>query len=223
MTRLLYASVFVMATLCSAREAWAQEFKVEKVKGNKAIIEYSGGFLGPGHTYSFSSSSKAEDHFSPVGERHHLVGLGASFSSLAEAAGGAAGNSNTTMSLNSRFGWNLETMEFGPILQYSSTSAPSSSTYSAGAFGDYNFTANRPGVDGIFGVGAQVDVGSQSSTTNATIMEILPSGFYKWFPTANPFCFRFDVGYLYEKTSYTGGSSLTTAGFEVKAGITEYF
>lgn len=210
--------------ILAATTASADQFKVEKVKGNKAVIDFSGSYLSPGKTYTFSGGGGDSQEYSAAGERGHLIGGSFEWSSLTAAAGGSSGSSSaSTITLNTRFGWNLGSVEFGPAFQYNSVSNPSSSIYALGAFGDYNFTPNKSGVSSVFGVGGELDFGSQAQTdASASVLDVYVSGFFKWFPTANPFCLRGDLGYVYDKYSYST-SSLTKQGLDIRAGIAEYF
>lgn len=228
-----------LAPLLISSAAMAQQFKVEKVKGNKAVIEFSGGGLTQGHTYNVSQPGDEELGSSPrksgggTGSRQYVVSGSFSFGSGTTSTSTTISNVTSTTSSNTtsmnfvgRFGWNMGTFELGPLVAYTkdTTSTNDSSTMSFGAFGDYNFTPNRPGESTIFALTAEGMYASNSTNSvNSSGMGLFAGGSLKWFGLTDSTAVRFDLGYNYQKLDSGSGTNATLQGFVGRAGIATYF
>lgn len=216
----------ILASLLISSTSLAQQFKVERVKGNKAVIEYSGRLV-PGQSYTVGNED--QEVSGSGGERIYVVGGSFNMRSLTQ------NNSNlnvtakdNVMELIARFGWNLGHFEVGPIAGYTNIDSEiknqNFSTFSFGAFADYNLTPNIAGETFLFGVGGEGTYSSISaaSGTSSTAMGGFVSGFGKWFIFGPSTALRLDAGYLYEKAS-GNNVTLTLQGFNIRAGLATYF
>ncbi|WP_413581940.1 hypothetical protein [Bdellovibrio sp. HCB288] len=218
--RLLFL-IFTLISL-SAGSAYAQKIKVRKVKGNTAIIE-SNAPLAPGAVYDLISQDQfGDDDGMPT--RDNSIGLNFGFSNTKSDAENAT--SESSMSLTARYGWNLATYEFGPLLQFTMNHANdvTSSTWKVGAFGDYNLIPNITGEAFIYGLTAWGAFGNtdRGNGTKFDIADAFAGMVVKWFPTSSSACFRIELGYMYERQTVTGGYYANT-GFTGSAGIFAYF
>jgi hypothetical protein len=204
----------------------AQQFKVEKVKGNKAVIEFSGAGLSAGRNYSFGGSSSSEDGAATGGARRYVVGGNFDLQYLTYTSTALAGASSkdNLIGLLGRFGWNFEGYEFGFIMGYTNTET-SSSNYSlikAGGFFDYNLTANRAGENSVYGASAEASYGSITSSAGGSVLGVYASMFAKWFVFGPSTALRMDLGYSYDKGTFTSYST-TSQGLAVRGGLATYF
>ncbi len=222
--RTILVALTVLATTSSA---FAQKIKVRKVKGNQAVVEVSSGApLQLGQVYELISPDDfGESHTSGTSatSRQYVIGLNFSLYNTKSDASSANENSLT---LTSKFGWNLGSFELGPLLSYVSTDSGgiARSEMKFGAFGDFNVIPNIPGEVFIYGVGGYASMGQYDggSGNKSDIMELFGSGFVKWFPTGSTFAVRFDGGYIYKKNSGTA-STATLTGLGLTAGLSAYF
>lgn len=223
MLRIIVLASFFIGS-CLASLAFGQQIRVEKVKGNKAVVEFSGTALSPGRSYSLKGTS--EDGDDGGGERSHVVGGSFDFQFYEYSSSAASGSSmkDNLIGIVARFGWNFEKYEFGPIAGYTNTESYGSSFSSVkfGAFGDYNLTPNRPGENSIYGAAAEGSYTSITSSNGGSMIGFFASGFAKWFVFGPSTALRVDLGYNYEKGSFTSYSS-TTQGFAVRGGLATYF
>ncbi|MNJ94660.1 hypothetical protein D3C87_123620 [compost metagenome] len=219
--------ILILTALTLSTPAFAQKIKVRKVKGNQAVIEFSGAPLRLGNVYEISS----EDAFGDMstssngGSRAHLLGL--SFS-LQNGKSDFSGAKNTTnIDLSARYGWNMGSYEFGPILSYTSSNAVTGNTASlikGGAFADYNLIPNAAGEVFLYGLGGFAEFGSNDSGGGSTtsVMNLAVGPFVKWFAVSSSFALRFDG--LFEYAKYSGNAGDTTySGILLRAGIANYF
>ena len=210
----------ILLTLSS--QAFAQKIKVRRVKGNQAVVEFSGGSLQQGQAYElvqdeFSEGSSSASH------RRYLVNLNFSLENTKSDASGA--QNETDLSLSGRFGWNFGQFEFGPMLSYSSdmTGSITLNTLIAGGFADFNLIPNAPGEIFIYGIGGTAGAGQrEGSGSTISLMSFTVMPFVKWFPTGGDLGFRIDAGYAYQKLGASGGD-VTVTGIVATAGIIGYF
>lgn len=216
----------ILASLLISSTCLAQQFKVERVKGNKAVIEYSGRLI-PGQSYSVTGG---EEESSDSGSERRYV-IGGSFDMRNLTQNNSVLNTSAkdnAMGLTGRFGWNLGHFEIGPIVGYtnidSEVRGQNFSMFSFGAFADYNLTPNIAGESFIFGASGEGSYGSisASSGTSSSVMSGFVSGFGKWFVFGPSTALRLDAGYLYEKTS-SNNVTLTSQGFNIRGGLATYF
>jgi len=220
-----FLRVFLMSAM-TAPMAMAQQFKVEKVKGNKAVIEFSGGNLSAGRNYSFGGSSSEGDGGATGGARRYVIGGNFDLQYLTYSSTALAGTAtkDNLIGLLGRFGWNFESSEIGFILGYANTetSTTSYSLIKAGGFYDYNLTQNRAGKNSVYGVGAEASYGSITSAAGGSVLGVYASAFAKWFVFGPSTALRVDLGYSYDKGTYTSYST-TTQGLAVRGGLATYF
>jgi len=228
-------NLLVLALILISSTSFAQQFRVEKVKGNKAVIQFSGTSLSQGGTYSIgggSSSTRATGS----GSRDYVIGGSFGYYSGSDtteypppSTAFNSKNSSSDLSLLARFGWNKETYEAGAILKYRNVDSDYTfyhyNAFSGGGFYDYNFSPNRPGGDSmIYSVTAEATFGSFSPKggSGGSAMDYFLGGSMKWFGLNSNFAIRTDLGYSYQKISPSGGT-LTSQGFGLRAGIASYF
>lgn len=223
---------FFLASLLISSTSFAQQIYVQKIKGNKAIIEVSGGTLSAGKSYNLGGgSSTTSNSAGGGGTRDHVVGGSFTFRSgtdATSAAGASTSTKSSDMNLQTRFGWNSGDMEYGPILNYRSVDSDFQgyhySSLGAGGFFDYNFTPNLSGVSTIFAVTAEGTYGNYAPKTGSggNSMTAFLGGSLKWFGFTGSTALRADLGYDYQKIT-VGSASITSSGFAVRAGIATYF
>lgn len=203
--------------------ALAQKIRVKKVKGQQAIIEFSGGSLRPGQAYEL-----AQDDFGDSGaefsSRQYVINVGMS---LLNTKSDAANSTNdTSFTVVGKFGWNFSDFELGPMLSYNSESSGNATvnTIKFGGFGDYNMIPNIAGESFIYGLGAQGSLGQRDAGNNAKVdlMTMSLGPFAKWFPNGGNYGFRVDMLYLYQNRS-GAGADVTISGFGAEVGYIAYF
>ncbi len=217
--------LFAVAISLISSQAFAQKIKVRRVKGNQAVIEFTGSPLRAGQTYDLGASDELAPS-SGESPRHYVVSLDFNLSNTKSNV--ANSGSRTLMDLNARMGWNLGTFELGPLFSYRSEPGINDSTnttFSLGGFLDYNIITNIPGEPFIYGLGAQGNFGqTEAGSTSAKndVFSVLAGPFVKWMPTGGPVGFRVDGTYVYQRTSTTSGNIATT-GFSLFGGLLAYF
>ncbi|MBV2167946.1 MAG: hypothetical protein KUL82_04485 [Bdellovibrio sp.] len=214
--------LLVTALLTFSSASFAQKIKVRKVKGNQAVVEFAGGRLEQGQVYELT-----HDEFSEPSEasssRKYVVAM--SFSLMNTKSDAASAENETDITLAGKFGWNMGTYEVGPLLSYSSDATGSITTtlYRLGGFADYNMIPNISGEAFLYGVGGTGSFGQRDSGSGSKvdIMDFFVGPFMKWFPTGSNVGFRMDAGYIYQKQSGIGES--TVSGLNLAAGLMAYF
>ncbi|MEN0058203.1 MAG: hypothetical protein AAGB31_05165 [Bdellovibrio sp.] len=209
--------------LVCASTSLAQKIKVRRVKGNQAVIEYSGGILQPGQAYELAHDEFSEPS-SSSGSRQYVVGLDFSLLSTKSDASGA--ESVTEVTLGGKFGWNFVSYEIGPLVKWTSstTGSATSSTFRVGGFADYNMIHNMAGEAFIYGLGGSASMGQQDVGGNKKdLMTFFAGPFAKWFPTGGSVGFRTDLGYIYQRQSGGSSGDVAVSGLSWEAGILAYF
>ncbi|WP_253715977.1 hypothetical protein [Bdellovibrio bacteriovorus] len=219
-------TIFLTILTVFSSEAFAQKIKVRRVKGNQAVVEFSGGALQQGQAYELVQDEFSEAGASSSGSsrRRYLVNVNFSMSAMKSDAAGT--ESETDMSLGARFGWNFGQFEMGPLFSYSSdsTGKVTVNVLKAGGWADFNLIPNIPGEIFVFGVGGFGAFGqSEGGGSSLTIMEFGGGPFIKWFPLATDVGFRADVGYGYQKQSGGTSGDVTITGLTSNAGLIAYF
>lgn len=205
----------------------AQTAKVVKVSGKKAIVQFPDDARPKvGQTIDLSGGGGGDMGGGGSGSRATIIGGSASLSSLTNSS---SSSSTTGMEVTARYGWNAGEMEYGVLgnLQYSSSTGSSSTILGGGGFFDYNLVPNTSGTSLVYGLGAEGQFGTISTTTGSasvsgTVMTFQGGGQLKWFPLGNDVAIRGDVVYRYISTSSAGVSS-NTSGFVVQGGFYIYF
>ncbi|MDZ4084401.1 MAG: hypothetical protein U1E10_15765 [Bdellovibrionales bacterium] len=209
-------------------DASAQQAKVVKVSGKKAIVQFPDDArprvgqmidLGGGGGESSSGGGGSDSRAMVIGGSAELKNESTSGSS----------SSTTSLAVTGRYGWNAGDMEYGGLgtLTYASATGSSARVLEAGGFFDYNLVANTPGTELVYGLGAEGKFGSTSATvgnaeTTGSRMTFQGGGQLKWFPLGNSVAIRGDAVYRYISTS-SGGVSSNTSGLVVQGGFYIYF
>jgi hypothetical protein len=208
--------------------ALAQEAKVIKVKGQQAIVTFPSGVKPQvGQTIDLGGGGVTGDAEAGVGtgSRNHTLALSGEFSIL-----NSNSNTTTALAVTGRYGWNQETLEFGPIatLGYSSSPNLSSRTIQGGGFFDFNFTPNKSGVRGVMGATADAQFGQVASKVasnpevSSTVMEFFVGGVYKYFGFADNVAVRGDAGLQYNRLT-SGSTTTTETGLMTRLGLQFYY
>lgn len=225
--------IFVAAvlTFITTSAAHAQQAKVVKVQGKKAIVQFpdearprvgqvidlGGGTSISGEPLSHSSS----------GARNMIIGGSTELSSL--TAPGSA-TSQMIFTADARYGWNKSEMEYGGIgtIGYVSSTGVTKRKLEAGGFFDYNLVHNNPGVELVYGGMAVAKFGQianviGSAETSGTLMTLEVGGQMKWFPLGNTVAIRGDVLYRIESVADSVKAYTTGPGLVAKGGLYVYF
>ncbi len=209
--------------------AFAQEAKVIKVKGQQAIVTFPSGVKPQvGQTIDLGGGGvSGEEAGVGTGSSNTILGIAGELSILNNS-----GSSQTTTALtfNGRYGWNQETLEFGPIatISYSSSPGVSSRLIAGGGFFDFNFIPNKSGVRMVYGVGADAQFGqastqiSSASETTSTVMEFFVGGNVKYFGFADNVAIRGDIGLEYDRTTVSS-TTTTVTGLDARLGLSFYY
>lgn len=219
-------TIFLTILTVFSSEAWAQKIKVRRVKGNQAVVEFSGGTLKQGQAYELVHDEFAEADSSAGGSSNRKYMVNVSFAMSAMKSDAAGSESETDMSLAARFGWNFEQFEIGPWFSYNSdsTGKVTVNVMKAGGWADFNLIPNIPGEIFVFGVGGYGAFGqSEGGTASLSILEFGGGPFVKWFPFATDVGLRADVGYGYQKQSGGTSGDATITGLTSTAGVIAYF
>lgn len=204
-------------------QALAQKIKVRRVKGNQAVIEFSGGTIQPGQAYELVQDEFSEGDSSGGSQRRYLVNLNFAIENTKADSTGAT--NDTDIALAARFGWNLGTFELGPLVSYSSdaTGSVTTTTMLFGGWADLNMIPNAPGEIFVYGVGGQAGFGQREGNgSSQSLMMFMVMPFVKWFPFGSDVGLRLDAGYVYSKQGSTSGD-VTTTGFMTSGGLLGYF
>ena len=209
-------------------QARAQQAKVLKVQGKKAIVQFPDDVkprVGQLIEVGTGSSEGSMTAGHGTGSRELIVGGSASFSSLTTSS---SSTSTSTLDLSGRYGWNKGEMEYGGLgtFYYTSTTGSSSRTIGAGGFFDYNVVPNTAGTELVYGAGdeaiyAMVSTTVGSAETSATTLRFQGGGQMKWFPFGNTVAVRGDLVYRFQQNG--GTTSSTTSGLVALGGLYVYF
>jgi hypothetical protein len=226
---LVRLSLILLCTVGIFSQALAAQ--VIKVKGRRAIVEF-----GPGERpyvgqqleapESVGSARAARSGAIAAGSRTYLLGFTGELSFLSRSDDS---ESEKSIGGTFRFGWNQEEFEYGPIgeFSFSSQELQTRRTLGAGGFVDFNFEANRPGVELIFGVGGEGSV-SQGVVSTPTrddtsgLITLQGGAFAKWFPFQYPVAIRGDAVFVYLMHS-RAARDYSESGMKLKGGLAVYF
>jgi hypothetical protein len=235
---------WILLTLALSLPAYAQNVRVTKVSGKKAIVVRESGpplkvgmlLTGGGDEFNESDldSNVASSGRSSksVGPRNNTIGGSAKLASTStSSSGGGSKSTFTDIALTGFYGWNKKTMEYGPRFTLARSSSKvgntssSSTTFGLGAFFDYNFSPNVPGKEMLYALGATFDYLSSSTSgggKSTSTMDFFVGPGLKWFPLGNSVAVRGDAGLEYARS---GSGSTTTTGttFLVRGGLQVYF
>ncbi|MCB0386216.1 MAG: hypothetical protein KDD43_12555 [Bdellovibrionales bacterium] len=220
--------------------AFAQEVKVLKVKGNKAVIRIPKDMdISKGQTLMIGGGGEEDEEggggamSKGSGSRNTAIAGTFSMESLSfereTAAGGKTTGDSTTMSLQVSYGWNKGWAEYGPVFVYESTdSGTSKSTeFNLGGYFEYNFKVNKPGEWMIPAAGIQVawaqlstESSSSSADGNGPVIDIYFS--CKLFPWSDNFAIAPRLGYQM-KTYDFSDYKYTYSGLVLAASLMGYF
>lgn len=208
--------------------ASAQQAKVVKVSGKKAIVQFPDDARPRVGQMIDIGGGGGESSMGGGGGDSRAMIIGGS-AELENRSTSGSSSSTTALGVTARYGWNAGDMEYGGLgtLAYTSATGSSSRVIEAGGFFDYNLVANTPGTELVYGLGAEGKFGSLSSTVgnaevSGTVMTFQGGGQLKWFPLGNSVAIRGDAVYRYASTS-SGGVSTNTSGLVVLGGFYIYF
>jgi hypothetical protein len=215
--------ILLTILLTVSSSSFAQKIKVRRVKGNQAVVEFSGGSLQQGQAYELVQDEFSEGS-SSLSRRHYSV---AAQFNLTNIKSDAAGSENETdMSFTARVGWNFGQFEVGPLFSYSSdaTGNVTVNVIKGGGWADFNMIPNGPGELFVYGLGGYGSFGqSDGAGRSLSLMEFGAMPFVKWFPTGADYGFRLDMGYIYQKQSGGTTGDATISGIGSNAGLIAYF
>lgn len=218
-----FSFLTVAAILLLTELAFGQTAKVLKVKGRNAVVAFPEGHEPEvGDTISLKKGGERTG----TGSRDYTLGLSGSLAMISDSR---TSKNTTTLAVDGRFGWNMAQYEAGPIgeFRYSTADDRSSRTLGLGGFFDFNFIPNVAGEELVYGAGVEGTYGQSTVTTasvenSSTEMAFFGGLFAKWFGLGN-FGVRGDAGYEYVRANTQSGTTVTSSGFLVKAGLQVYF
>ncbi len=224
----VFASSLALLLTLAALPAQAQQAKVLKVQGKKAIVQFPddarpqvGQLIDVGTGSSMGSMTAGHG----AGSRDMIVGGSAAFSSLTTST---SSTSISILDLSGRYGWNKGEMEYGGLGSFYYKTEPGSSlrTIGVGGFFDYNLVPNVTGTELVYGAGGEAVYAMISTTTgtletSATTLRFQGGGQVKWFPFGNTVAVRGDAVYRFQQNG--GTPSSTTTGFVFLGGLYVYF
>ncbi|MDX9731949.1 MAG: hypothetical protein RBT63_09275 [Bdellovibrionales bacterium] len=223
-TQFVLTSVVFLLVVVGSVEAVAQQAKVVKVQGRRAIVQFPDE-ARPTVGQTLELGGKAVSSSGGSGSREQIIGGAASLDSI--SSGG--GSSTSSLSVEGRYGWNKEIMEYGglAVLHYSSSAGSSARHMGIGGFFDFNLVPNVAGTEFVYGAGAVASYGSTSTAvgaaeTTGSIMAFEGGAQVKWFPLGNSVAIRGDAIYKYESIS-RGAVSGSSSGLGAKIGFYVYF
>jgi hypothetical protein len=215
--------VLVLLLSLSPLASSAQKVKVEKIKGNKAVVVFSGATPEVGRTYNLEGRTSAASLKSQNLSRGNLIGFSASMSN--QTVTSSSTSTSSIIALTGRYGWNLGKTEYGILgeLANASYSSVTTSTFGGGGYFDYNFAPNVIGEAMVFGVGIQAKIlSSNNGVKTYSSWAMFPAGFLKWFVLSPTTCLRIDGGFNY-RNDMTEPKATTTTGLLVQGGFDFYF
>ena len=202
---------------------FAEQIKVIKVKGRQAIIQ-SQFPLEEGQTYTVDSGqiSKNPEYGNPTfHSRKNSLHLGFNLHSIK----GDTLQENS-IDFKGMFGWNFDSFEFGPMLNYASLDlgAGATQTVVGGVYGDFNIERNRAPANFIIGPTGSASFGAKNfpSGGSANVLGVDAGGFVKWFLFESAAALRFDVTYRFQKIS-SPTADVTVSGFATTGYLSLYF
>lgn len=200
----------------------AQKIRVKRIKGNNAVVEFSGS-VQEGKTYDIFADDYSENKSVNMSNKKYLLAGSAEISARRDGDG----VSDNHIGIDARAGWNKGEYEFGPLFSFSSTSYNTNSqVFAVGGWYDYNMIANTQGEIFIYGLGGLLAFGMREGD-NDIRQDLIRANlglFMKWFPLGTNVGFRFDGGYDYEQTSGGSGTlDYTKSGLKISAGFMGYF
>lgn len=210
---------FIIASLLPLT-AFGQKIKVKRVKGNSAVIEFSGR-LEQGKSYDIFNDEYSTLPNTGLQKNYSLAG-----SAEISARRDDDGVSDNTISIDVRAGLNKVDYEFGPLFNYSSNSYVSTTqAFLFGGWYDYNMIANTPGEIFIYGFGALAAFGmaENAASVKQDLMRLNGGMFVKWFPGGGSVGLRFDGGLdMMQASGSDSQSDYTKSGLKLSVGIVGY-
>lgn len=208
----LISAVLIITT--SSFSAFAEKFKVKKVKGNQAVIETTA-VLDEGQTYELVSESISQDvdyKSNVLKSRENSLTLGGEFNFLR-----ADTYQSNSYSFQVRYGWNFSSLELGALLNAISTDvgAGATTTILGGGYFDYNLISNRDPKKIIYGTFALLGVGSTSYPSSATggsstTLQTNIGGFFSYFIGTTSTALRGELYGIYQQVNTTASQSAVT-------------
>lgn len=223
----------VLLVILITQTVYAADFKVLKVKGNKAVIKVPSDVeLSKGQILSTSTGEGDEDSSETSSvSRKYRVGGSFDFNNFTKTTSSSASSSASAklMGLSILWGWNKKWAEYGPLFSYANEEAGSSKTTDMfiGGYFEYNLKPLQPTSKTVSSIGAQLGI-NQSKVDNdtataqgsGTTMQIYYA--YKMFNWNNSIAVIPSVGYKSETTDFKE-YKYTTSGIYISAGLSTYF
>lgn len=191
--------------------AQAEELKVQKVSGRKAIVILPEGMaVKKGEVIPLKDKAGSEPPSSKAGydcssRRDLFTEIGFSYTSYTTSG---SSTTTTSMSLRGLVGWNMSGgYELGPRFALGTGSSGSGSYNSAavGGFFEYNFVKNEPGSFFVPALGGSALFGSISASgVSTSVTTYGPSLALKLFPRDNGIAFVPTLYYEVTNTSFEG-------------------
>ena len=158
--------------------------------------------------------------------RERFLGFLTSYTSLTTKVSSVDTTSNI-FSLDLTYGWNHESFEYGPILQYgfNRQSLTDQSTLEIGGLIDYNFSKNIVQNEWVSGLRLTAAVGQQDNSAQksaANTSRIEPAFVVKWFGLSTNLAAVGSLSYRMMTVSLDSGST-TISGLAAQIGIQTYF
>jgi hypothetical protein len=206
----------------------AQTLRIERLKGQKALVEITSGQVEIGKTYSLQSSDgkMTEATSNDSHGRRRVLGLEGSilgYTSETSTVNGSS-SSRSTFSFQSYFGWNFKKYELGPILSFvTSSGGVQTSSFGIGGFFDYNLAENTSERKFLLGLLGSIQLlNAEAGGSKSSGQTLAVGGFLKWFPGPSWLCLRSNL--KYEMTdSKTSLVTTKTTGFSLTSGVAGYF
>ena len=205
--------------------ALAQSGTVRKMKGKSAIIRFDERpDFKKGDRVSLADEFSNEG-LSGAGSRDYSLSLSGTIES-STVDSGLTETDVDLIELSSVFMLNKEQFEFGGGLIYASsdTDGTDVTQYSFIGVAEYNFIANRPGVQFVPAVQGLMGISNYSSGSasgNGLVYGL--SGIIKMFPWNDSFAITGALGFSSSSVDIGGGIQLDTTATALAAGIKGYF
>lgn len=207
----------------------ADYLKVIKVKGKRGIVEFPSHLkFKDGQTIRIDDGIWKEKGLDGNGKRDYSIALTASYgqtSVTTDSSGVSQKVESGLISTALLFGFNFRKYEFGPDVSYTISTVDGDQTTTAriGAFYQYNFIENKPGVEWVPFAGAGLSLISQDSDNRKR--DGIGVGFdagIRYFPLNDHVCLIGEIGFDYSSLT-SEGAEIKSTGFSAAVGIGSYF
>lgn len=178
--------ISLLALCCLPSLAYAEKFKVTKIKGTRAIIE-TNAILLEGETYEIitdeSISQNVDYKSNAIKPRNNSITLGGELNLLKTDS-----FQSNSYSMQLRYGWSFTNLEIGTLLNITSLDVGAGATTSllAGGYYDHNFVTNREPRRSVYGIFTMLGFGSTSYPSSSgggssSVIQLNGGGFLTYF------------------------------------------